>query len=206
LERAARPGLLAGLSIEVFDVGANRGYYSYALSRITDTVDAFEPNPVLADFARKMLGPKVTIHEVALSNYPGVETFYIPQMGPGVDVHFNASLKKPYSFDSYVETQVRVASLDEFAFLDVGFIKIDVEGSDMDVIEGGRETIARNRPNMVVELIAITHAHPLACIEKIKGIFDYDAWIMVRGHLMEARAALCEPLPLKTFNVVFTPK
>jgi hypothetical protein len=35
------------------DVGANRGYYSYALSRIAGRVEAFEPHPGMAQFARR---------------------------------------------------------------------------------------------------------------------------------------------------------
>ncbi len=48
------------------DVGANRGYYSWALAGIAGRVEAFEPNPVLADFARAKLGTKARIHKVAL--------------------------------------------------------------------------------------------------------------------------------------------
>ena len=193
------------------DVGANRGYYSYALSKIASRVEAFEPHPLLARFARRMLGPTIRVHEVALSNRDGSGTLYIPQLRDGVDVHYGSSLtnvyKNVYKSLKYVEVTVRVATLDEFEFDDVGFIKIDAEGSDMDVIEGGRETIARNRPAMIVELVAITHADPLACVEHIKKTFRYDARIMVGDRLVDARATLQTPPQVwNTFNVVFTPK
>jgi FkbM family methyltransferase len=191
------------------DVGANRGYYSYALSKLARRVEAFEPHPELARFARTKLGRKAHVHEVALSNRAGTATLYIPQLRHGIDVHYGSSLKRVYHdlAPVFVEITVRMATLDEFAFDDVGFIKIDVEGSDMDVIEGGRKTIARDRPTMIVELVAITHADPLACVEHIKEAFRYDARIMVDGRLVDAQAALQKPPQAwGTFNVVFTPK
>src|SRR5262249_32928516 len=118
----------------------------------------------------------------------------------------NSSLKKPYEFPTYIEVPVRVAKLDEFGFTNVGFIKIDVEGSDMDVIEGGRDTIMRDRPTMVVELVAITHADPAACIERVTSGFGYQARIMVDDRLVEAQEALRDRERLKSFNVVFTPE
>jgi hypothetical protein len=103
--------------------------------------------------------------------------------------------------------QVRVSTLDAFAFDDVGFIKVDVEGAHMEVIEGGRQTIRRDRPNMVIELMTMTNADPLACVERITGEFDYDARIMVAGRLEDARAKLRNPpLAWDTCNAVFTPK
>src|SRR5262249_25646539 len=65
LRDIVRPGCTA------IDIGANRGYYSYALSKIAGEVEAFEPNRAMAKFAKRKLGRAVRIHEVALSNQPG---------------------------------------------------------------------------------------------------------------------------------------
>jgi FkbM family methyltransferase len=200
-------GDLVPSGCRALDIGANRGYYSYALSKIANQVEAFEPHPDLARFIRRKLGRRVHVHEVALSNHSGSAMLRIPQVTTGVDVHYNSSIKNVYAFDKYIEIPVRVMTLDEFGYDNVGFIKIDVEGSDMDAIEGGRLTIARNRPNMVVELTAHTHAEPLACIEQVKSTFGYDARIMVGDHLVDAREVLREsPQPSYTCNVVFTPR
>jgi FkbM family methyltransferase len=200
-------GDLVPSGCRALDIGANRGYYSYALSKIAGPVEAFEPHPDLARFIRRKLGRRVHVHEVALSNHSGSAMLRIPQVKPGIDVHYNSSIKHVYAFEKYIELPVRVMTLDEFGYDDVGFIKIDVEGSDMDTIEGGRLTIARNRPNMVVEITAHTHAEPLTCIEQIKRTFGYDARIMVGERLIDALKILRDtPVPDHTCNVVFTPK
>src|SRR5207247_9735926 len=59
------------------DIGAYRGVYSYALSRIARRVEAFEPNPVLAKIIAAKLAPNVRVHEVALSDRDGHATLYI---------------------------------------------------------------------------------------------------------------------------------
>lgn len=186
------------------DVGANRGYYSYALSKIASRVEAFEPYPAIAQFARRKLRRNVRLHEVALSNYCGTAKLRIPQCKGDIDIHYSATLKDVL-VENYIEVDVPVSTLDHFRFDDVGFIKIDAEGSDLDVIEGARETISRYRPNMMVELLPL-YEDPFFCIEKIERTMGYAARIMVHDRLVDARQALRQFLPsIRTFNVVFTP-
>jgi hypothetical protein len=48
------------------------------------------------------------------------------------------------------EIEVETRTLDEYE-LDVGFIKIDVEGHELAVLDGAKGTIEKSRPNMLVE-------------------------------------------------------
>src|SRR5207248_10305935 len=120
------------------DVGANRGYYSWALANIAASVEAFEPNPVLARFAQAKLGRKVRLHEVALSDHEGVATLYVPRRASGSSLHIIGNLGNVYTHDHVDEIQVRLATLDSYGFGNVGFLKIDVEGSEMEVLAGAR--------------------------------------------------------------------
>jgi FkbM family methyltransferase len=47
--------------------------------------------------------------------------------------------------------EIKVKRLDDHVFQDVDFIKIDVEGFELDVIKGGKTTILAHKPVMVVE-------------------------------------------------------
>src|ERR1051326_10425 len=52
------------------DVGANQGFFAYALSALADRVVAFEPNPDYALFARIMLRGRAEVHRLALAEEP----------------------------------------------------------------------------------------------------------------------------------------
>jgi FkbM family methyltransferase len=188
------------------DVGANRGYYSWALAKIAATVEAFEPNPVLAGFARSKLGRRARLNEVALSDHVGVATLYVPRRASGSSLHIIGNLGNVYAHDSVDKIQVRLATLDSYGFENVRFLKIDVEGSEMEVLAGARETIRIHRPKMLIELLAGIHGDYLTRIERIKNDFGYDAWIVIGRKKFEAKLALAEMEPLRrTSNILFTP-
>jgi hypothetical protein len=48
--------------------------------------------------------------------------------------------------------KAELRSIDSFAFSNVSFIKIDVEGYEDEVLEGARLTIARHRPVIMIEI------------------------------------------------------
>jgi FkbM family methyltransferase len=199
-------GQLVPAGSTAIDVGANRGYYAWALAGVAATVEAFEPNPVLARFAQTKLGSRVRLHEVALSDHEGVATLYVPRRASGLSLHIIGNLGNVYAQDSVDQIQVRLATLDSYGLENVGFIKIDVEGSEMEVLAGARETIRINRPIMLIELLAGIHEDHLARIEQIKNDFCYHAWIVIGRQKFEAKLALAEMEPLrKTSNILFTP-
>lgn len=70
---------------------------------------------------------------------------------------------------------MKLATLDSYRYRNVGFIKIDAEGSEMDIVDGARETILRCRPGMLIELLAVTHSDPLAHITETQQRFRNEA-------------------------------
>src|SRR6266550_8658296 len=79
------------------DVGANVGFFAYALADIADRVVAFEPNPDYAFFARWMLRGRAEVYELALSDKASRMTFYVPLSDRGVALHLAGSLKRTHS-------------------------------------------------------------------------------------------------------------
>lgn len=199
LRELVRPGCTA------IDVGANRGLYSYALSKVAQRVEAFEPNPAVAVFTRGKIGHRVRLHELALSDRDGAATFYMPRTADGASAHLLGNLRNVHVTSNTSEIEVRVATLDSFGFDNVGFIKVDVEGSELDVIEGARRTIARDRPNLLLELLGGPNRDVLAAIDKVEQGFGYRSWIIRGGTRQDARAALVAPFEIKSKNVLFTP-
>lgn len=185
LDRIMSPG---GTAI---DVGANQGVFAYAFCKIAERVEAFEPNPDCAAFARRMLAGRARLHTTALSNTGGRAQFVVPVSSEGVPLHLGGTLGEAAAgHDGAIRFAVEVRTLDSYAFKDVRVVKIDVEGSEMDVIEGGRVTIGRDRPALIVELLTGAHADPVAVAESICSAYGYFA------KLATADGAIIDALPV----------
>ncbi len=197
------------------DVGANQGFFAYAFSRIVDRVEAFEPNPDYAGFARRMLGARARVHEVALSNENGTGEFVVPVSEQGTVLHLAGNLKQGTAqHPGTMRFGVEVRTLDSYAFKDVRAIKVDVEGSEMEVLEGGRETILRDRPPLIVELLTGAHADPIALTETICADYGYSSWLVTKDREMVEAVPVMRGLgsnitwgsPLRNRNVLFLPR
>jgi FkbM family methyltransferase len=197
------------------DVGANQGFFSYALAGVVDRVEAFEPNPDYAAFAQRMLGTRARVHAVALSNRSGRQQFVVPVSGEGTVLHLGGSLGEVQSPDpSAMRFEVEVRTLDSYALSDVRAIKVDVEGSEMAVLEGGRATIDRDRPTLIVELLTGAHADPAALTETICATYGYSAWLVTKdGARVEALPEIRRlpsnttwGSPIRNRNVLFLPR
>ena len=131
------------------DVGANKGVYTYWLQRCSRHVYAYEPNPKMFRILHAAAGGNVTVSPVALSDATGTSMLRVPKTMGGYS-NQGASLNYRKVGPDYGEVAVETRRLDDAGLADVGFIKIDVEGHEMAVIEGGRELIARDRPTLLV--------------------------------------------------------
>lgn len=162
---------LAGSSAEPWtclDVGANVGTHTLFLSRIAKHVHAFEPwLPV----RRKMLHAveangivNVTVHPVGLADQNARLPFLIPtgrNLGTGEFVNRCRS--------SLPSAELEVVRGDEYLRTHnvgpVGFIKIDVEGFETQVLKGLQHTIWTHRPIILMELS-----------ERTRSTLKNDAW------------------------------
>ena len=94
---------------------------------------------------------QTTIHEVAATNRnTGTIQIqdHIEHGGHNFTIYDPKQVKKP---KDVVEVDCR--TIDSYAFQDVDAIKIDVEGSELFVIEGAQDTINRCRPAVQVEIV-----------------------------------------------------
>ena len=197
------------------DVGANQGFFAFAFSEIVDQVEAFEPNPDYVDFARRMLGARARVHEIALSNQGGVAEFVVPLSEQGVVLHMAGNLKQASGHHSNaMRFNVEVRTLDSYDFRHVRAIKVDVEGSEMEVLEGGRETILRDRPPLIVELLTGTHSDPIGLTEQICATYGYVPWIVTCDRRKVEAVPVLRSLgsnttwrsPIRNRNVLFVPR
>ena len=136
------------------DVGANYGEYAYWLEKLCDKVVLFEPHPECVEFLTKCVSPSTDIYQMGLSNINDESILRIPIVGNSSAMTCRASLcsKAVSEFNSLDELAIRLVRLDDLNISDVGFIKIDVEGHEREVIEGAVNTIKTFMPNLQVEI------------------------------------------------------
>ncbi len=144
--RAADPGKTA------LDIGANRGIVSYFMSQRFAKVHSFEPNFELGRFLEKVLPSNCSLHKCALSDEAGQSELALSTEG-GVPIHGRGRvLKESEASESYVFQDIRLDTLDSQGLDNIGLIKIDVEGHEVNVIKGGLKTLQRNKPILLVEI------------------------------------------------------
>jgi FkbM family methyltransferase len=137
------------------DVGCHHGAILDNMLRFAahGTHFAFEPLPDLfAGLAAKYANvPTVRLHELALSDASGECTFQHVVTNPGYSGLKQRLYNRPN--EQVVEITVKVARLDDVlpAGFDIRFVKIDVEGAELQVLRGGTGMLRRSRPFVVFE-------------------------------------------------------
>lgn len=132
------------------DVGANIGVISQALLTNGFDVVAFEPQP--------------EVYRVLVENINNVGRGGVAVNTAVGDRAGEAEMPKVYysekgnfgglgigSKSMYGSYRVPVVTIDSYKFDDVGFMKIDVEGFEAEVLDGAASTIGRCRPIMYIE-------------------------------------------------------
>lgn len=139
------------------DCGAHCGEWSQHLVKRFDRVVAFEPVPEHRElFERNVNMEKCTLVPVALGDTEGVVDIEIPLETTG-NAHVAIGKRHPGTRHvpnpdaQRVVKGVQMKRLDDFNIEDVGFIKIDVEGYERFVISGGKETIMKSKPVIIIE-------------------------------------------------------
>ena len=133
------------------DAGANKGVYSYFIAKHAKHVFAYEPNPKLFKILQRNIARNVTASPIALSDATGSSILRVPFGSKG---HSNqgASLSDAKVSGNFTPVEVATSRIDDLGLTDIGFIKIDVEGFESAVIRGAQKLIARDRPNLLVEI------------------------------------------------------
>lgn len=126
----------------VVDIGANVGNHTYFFTNICHAENVYAFEPVRDNFLIcKANAPTATVYQAALSNYIGTTT-----------LENNQGHNSGTSRMSSKEGDISVTTLDALQLPNVTFIKVDVEGEELNTIEGMSETITKYLPDLLVEV------------------------------------------------------
>lgn len=136
------------------DIGANIGNHSHYFKSLGYKGWSFEPSHKnFMKLTSNVSGEAFECFNVALSNVAGTDTL----------VTFDSALGNNYiqstfggafnDWGSGISTEtVNVRTLDSFEIDNPTLIKIDVEGSELKVLEGAKETLIKFSPVLVIEI------------------------------------------------------
>ena len=139
----------------VLDIGSHSGRHLSVFLELVKGVDvhAFEPLPVKINELKDKFGnlDNVIIHNEALTTYVGEATFKFAKNVPS-----ESGLKeRMYNVEDagVVDITVRTNTLDTYIndFEKVDYIKIDIEGGEIDCLNGGLNFIKKFNPIFSVE-------------------------------------------------------
>ncbi|HRQ22145.1 MAG TPA: FkbM family methyltransferase [Anaerolineales bacterium] len=168
---------------EVFyDIGANIGMFSLTVAKLYNgqvKIYAFEPSFSTFDsLVRNVIGNRfgdvIIPSSIALGRMRAVRTFNYTDIVAGASVHtLDAVINQTgEEFNPVFKQQVISYSLDDlveqFGFPVPTHIKIDVDGGELEIIEGMRNILSRSKIKSV--LVEITEAHEGD--EQVRRIMD----------------------------------
>ncbi len=171
------------------DIGANVGFYSLLFSRLVGEngrVMAFEPLPRNIMYLRKHLQlnkiANVEIYECAIADRDGVFSFDTSKHNAQARITERGNINvQARSLDS-IEREVDRA---------VALLKIDVEGAEILVLNGGKEFIRKHRPAILLsthgqkqviqtQMLSAELTYSMAPLsEKVCGANPNDEWILL---------------------------
>jgi FkbM family methyltransferase len=162
----------------VLDIGAGRGVMAAAyLDRGASVVHGFEPFAEHLDrFPAALLADeRFVLHRLAVSDRSGSATLRVPlwnSHAASLWDGFHEGLRK--STEGMREVEVRCARLDDLELPHAAFWKIDVEGAELEVLLGARETFKRALPDaMQLEIFPVDRRRYLETIKILWDLFPY---------------------------------
>ena len=144
--------VLEGNFATIIDVGANRGQFSLAARNFVPdaTIVAFEPLPAAAETYRSVFAadPQVSLYEVALAANVASETMHVSMNDDSSSLRSPSDIQQnlfPGSQEvgSFAVTTARLSRyLSELRVNSPALLKIDVQGSELEVLAGAGQQLA----------------------------------------------------------------
>lgn len=182
----------------VFDIGAHKGAYTYWMRKAVGNkgnVIVFEPQQngflFLKNLQQSLLMKNILIEHAAVSDKIGQSNIFILQQKNKIS--YEASLNQKYS-ENYLIEEVNTTTIDYYCNqnkIQPQFIKIDVEGHELEVLHGAINTIQSFKPRILLEC---ERRHTSK--KKVQTCFNFLLQMNYDGHFIFNNKIF----PLSTFD------
>lgn len=186
----------------VLDIGAHKAGYLYFILKQAGNqgrIFAFEPQSSLFKYLQRIKElfkwDNVTIEQLALSDKPGKATLYVPVTKAEKTSSPGATIVKHSGSPVFeVREEIQTDTLDSYCNrndIKPDFMKIDVEGNELQVLKGGIEMLRKSKPKIIIEIEA-RHVGEEKALETFKFLEDLD----YSGHFIKG----LDKLPVSSFS------
>ena len=166
------------------DIGANVGLYTKFLADHCSKVISIEPVPFTFQILLKMVKrfdlKHVETRQLAVSNHEGIAEMEVPVIG-GTQNYYRAQITvTDKSESSFFKVQtITLDNLVKDFIPEIGIIKVDVEGHELEVLEGAENILNEKK---AIWLVEIAPANRSKVFEIMEGK-DYKAMFLNNGEL-----------------------
>jgi FkbM family methyltransferase len=135
------------------DIGCHKGEILDIILKLAPNVKqfGFEPIPAYYKLLKQKYSTRATIYPFALAAQNGPTTFQFVKNAPA----YSGIKKRKYDIDNpeIEEINVELKKLDDVfpSGIAVDFIKIDVEGAELGVLQGAKNILLKNKPVIIFE-------------------------------------------------------
>ena len=140
------------------------------LAKCSEKVYAFEPNPKSFNILKKNVKKNVSVFPFAITNKSGTDFLKIPKGKKGYS-NQGGSLRNVKLDKNFGKIKVITKKLDDINLKNIGFIKIDAEGSELNVLNGAKKIIKKYKPTLLIEIEERYISEPIE--KSLKRILDF---------------------------------
>lgn len=167
----------------MIDIGCNYGCHTLGVANeikkkySKGKIYAFDPQPrIFKIFTENVsmngLDNIVIGNECGLGNKEEEQIFRLPKNYDTNDNPGALSLLTSNSSLGFEDVRVKIRKLDDYKIQNVSLIKLDVEGFELEVLEGSKETIFQNKPIIFIEMWGTNKERYFNWIKKNLDFYD----------------------------------
>jgi FkbM family methyltransferase len=168
------------------DIGAADGAYAIEMAKHSKRCIAFEPRSRQASdlsLLARYGGLPMSVESAALSDTSGTTNMRVLVMDGGRSTIEESNDLTDPDGSPISQLKVETRTLDSYRYENVALVKIDVEGHELSVLGGARDTLVKSQPVVIIETENRHRPNAVASVIKFFADLDYVGYFFLDGSL-----------------------